>query len=97
LDVLAGTHGFASAALDFLFLDHDKDAYLDDLKSILGRGWLHRGSIAVADNVRVPGAPRYRAYMREQQGKTWNTIEHKTHLEYQSMVSDLVLESEYLG
>jgi len=46
---------------------------------------------------RVPGAPKYRAYMREQQGKRWNTAEHKAHLEYQSLVTDLVLVSEYLG
>ena len=97
LDALAGKHGFTSGAIDFLFLDHDKDLYLDDLTSILERGWLRRGSIAVADNVRLPGAPQYRRYMREQQGKAWNTTEHKTHLEYQSMVSDLVLESVYLG
>jgi catechol O-methyltransferase len=97
LDALADQHGFASAALDFVFLDHDKDAYLDDLKSILDRGWLHAGSIVVADNVRVPGAPKYREYMRQQQGKQWNTVEHKAHLEYQSLISDLVLESEYLG
>ena len=54
-------------------------------------------SIAVADNVRVPGAPKYRAYMREQQGKLWNTVEHKTHVEYQTLIPDLVLESEYLA
>ena len=35
--------------------------------------------------------------MKEQQGKLWTTVEHKTHLEYQSMFRDLVLESEYLG
>jgi catechol O-methyltransferase len=35
--------------------------------------------------------------MQEQQGKGWNTIEHKTHGEYQTLVADLVLESEYLG
>lgn len=97
LDVLANEHQFASGAIDFLFLDHDKDAYLDDLQSIVDRGWLHPGSIAVADNVRVPGAPQYRAYMREHEGKSWRTVEHKTHLEYQSMVSDLVLESKFLG
>ena len=33
--------------------------------------------------------------MRRQQGTSWNTVEHKAHLEYQSLVSDLVLESEY--
>jgi catechol O-methyltransferase len=97
LDALAGQPGFGSGALDFVFLDHDKDAYLVDLQSILDRGWLHRGSIAVADNVRIPGAPKYREYMRQQQGTLWNTVEHKTHLEYQSLVSDLVLESDYLG
>jgi catechol O-methyltransferase len=90
-------HGFASGALDFVFLDHDKNAYLDDLQSIMAHGWLHPGSIVVADNIKVPGAPKYRAYMREQQGKQWNTVEHKTHSEYQSLITDLVLESEYLG
>jgi catechol O-methyltransferase len=97
LDALAGEHGFASGTLDFVFLDHDKDAYLDDLKSILDRGWLHSGSIVVADNVRIPGAPKYREYMRQQQGKLWNTVEHKTHVEYQTLLSDLVLESDFLG
>jgi catechol O-methyltransferase len=97
LDALANQHGFASGALDFVFLDHDKDAYLTDLQSILDRGWLHPGSIVVADNVRVPGAPKYRAYMHEQQGRLFNTVEHKAHVEYQSMLSDLVLESDYIG
>jgi catechol O-methyltransferase len=97
LDALANEHGFSAGKLDVLFLDHDKNAYLSDLQSILDRGWLHTGSIAVADNVRIPGAPKYRAYMREQQGKLWNTVEHKTHLEYQTLVADLVLESDYLG
>jgi catechol O-methyltransferase len=31
------------------------------------------------------------------EGKTWRTIEHDTHVEYQSLLKDLVLESEYLG
>ena len=97
LDVLATEHGFTPGSLDLLFIDHDKRAYLSDLQSVLDRGWLHRGSIVVADNVLVPGAPKYRAYMREHQGTTWNTVEHKTHVEYQSLMPDLVLESEYLG
>ena len=57
-----------------MFLDHDKKAYLDDLTSILGRGW-RPGAVVVADNVRIPGAPRYREYMRRQQGTLWNTVE----------------------
>ncbi|MGH3676357.1 MAG: O-methyltransferase [Mycobacterium sp.] len=89
--------GFAAGNLDFVFLDHDKNAYVPDLASIIDRGWLHQGSIAFADNVRFPGAPKYREYMHQQQGKQWNTVEHKTHAEYQTLIPDLVLESEYLA
>ena len=97
LDALANEYGFDSGTLDFVFLDHDKDAYLDDLHSILERGWLHPGSIVMADNVQLPGAPKYREYMRQQQGTLFNTVEHKAHAEYQSLATDLVLESDYLG
>jgi catechol O-methyltransferase len=97
LDKLANEHGFGPGTVDLLFIDHDKNAYLSDLQSILGRGWLHKGAIAVADNVGFPGAPKYRRYMRDQQGKLWNTVEHKTHVEYQTLLSDMVLESDYLG
>jgi len=97
LDALSNEHGFTPGSLDLLFIDHMKSEYLPDLHRVLERGWLHKGSIVVADNVRVPGAPDYRAYMAEQQGKLFNTVEHKTHVEYQSLLSDLVLESEYLG
>lgn len=96
LDTLAD-HGFGPGTLDVLFLDHDKNAYLSDLQSMLDRGWLHRGSIVVADNVKIPGAPKYREFMRRQQGKLFDTVEHKTHAEYQTLLADLVLESEYLG
>ncbi len=97
LDALATEHGFATGTVDFVFLDHDKDAYLEDLKSILERGWLHPGTIVVADNVKIPGAPKYREYMRQHQGDLWNTVEHKAHVEYQTLISDLVLESDFLG
>jgi catechol O-methyltransferase len=78
-------------------LDHDKDAYLPDLERVLEARWLHPGSIVVADNVKFPGAPEYRDYLRAEEGKTWRTMEHDTHVEYQSLLKDLVLESEYLG
>lgn len=67
------------------------------LTGILDRKWLHPGSVVVADNVKLPGAPAYRAYMQAQEAKTWRTVEHPTHLEYQSLIKGLVLESEYLG
>lgn len=97
LDILQSEFGLAAGALDFLFIDHDKNAYLADLQAIIDRGWLRRGSIVVADNVGFPGAPKYRAYMREQQDRLWRTVEHNTHVEYQSLMPDLVLESDYLG
>jgi catechol O-methyltransferase len=88
---------FGEGGLDFVFLDHDKDAYLHDLQRILDCQWLHAGSVVVADNVLLPGAPRYRAYMQAQNGRLWDTTEHRTHLEYQSLLGDLVLESRFLG
>ncbi len=97
LEQLRAEHGFATGGLDFVFVDHDKSAYLPDLQRILNQNWLHPGSVVVADNVKFPGAPQYRAYLRQQDGKSWRTTEHKTHVEYQSLITDLVLESEFLG
>jgi catechol O-methyltransferase len=97
LEQLRSEHGFTNGGLDFVFVDHDKSAYLPDLQHILNRNWLHPGSVVVADNVKFPGAPQYRAYFRQQEGKGWHTTEHKTHVEYQSVINDLVLESEFLG
>jgi catechol O-methyltransferase len=94
---LSREFGFTDGALDFVFVDHDKSAYLPDLQRILEQRWLHSGSIVVADNVKFPGAPEYRAYLQAAEGQTWRTIEHDTHVEYQSLLKDLVLESEYLG
>lgn len=97
LDRLQNEYGCVAGAVDLLFIDHDKNAYLADLHSIVDRDWLHRGSVVVADNVGIPGAPKYRRYMREQQDRLWRTTEHRTHVEYQTLLPDLVLESEYLG
>ncbi|MFB1299568.1 O-methyltransferase [Mycobacterium sp. pW049] len=97
VDTLAREHGFTAGAVDLVFIDHDKRAYLPDLRTILTRGWLHPGSIVVADNVGIPGAPAYRAYMRGNEGLLWHTAEHRARVEYQTLLPDLVLESEYLG
>ena len=45
----------------------------------------------------IPDAIDGGAYMKEQQGKRWQTIEHEAHVEYQTLLKDLVLESEFLG
>jgi catechol O-methyltransferase len=97
IDLLRREHGFGPGSVDLVFIDHDKRVYLSDLKLILDQGWLRRGALIVADNIKFPGAPEYRAYMAENQGRRWRTIEHQTHVEYQSVIHDLVLVSEYLG
>ena len=97
ISALETEHGFGEGSLDFVFIDHDKAAYVPDLERIIERGWLRPGAGVVADNVKFPGAPGYRHYMREHEGREWRTTEHETHVEYQTMVKDLVLESEYLG
>ena len=97
IERLRSEFGFSEEAVDFVFIDHDKSAYLPDLERIVHERWLHPGSVVVADNVKFPGAPKYRAYLNEVEGESWRTIEHDTHVEYQSLLKDLVLESEYLG
>jgi len=90
-------HGFREGALDFAFFDHAKEAYLPDLELVLRERWLHEGSVVVADNVKVPGAPEYHAFMKRNEGKLFKTREHSTHVEYQTLIKDIVLESDFLG
>ena len=97
IEALRREHGLGVGSVDLVFLDHDKNVYLSDLGLILDQGWLRPGALVVADNVKFPGAPEYRAYMTENEGKRWRTIEHETHVEYQSVIKDLVLVSEYLA
>ena len=97
IDALRRTHGFHPGSVDLAFIDHAKDAYLPDLQLIMQEGWLRPGALVVADNVKVPGAPAYHAYMTQNEGTRWRTVEHQTHVEYQSVIKDLVLVSEYLG
>ena len=94
---LRDRHGFAAGNLDFVFVDHAKEAYLPDLQRIEAEAWLHPGSIVVADNVKFPGAPEYHAYLKQNEGRWWRTTEHEAHVEYQTMIKDLVLESSRLG
>jgi catechol O-methyltransferase len=58
--------------IDFLFLDHVEDLYVADLKVCEKLSLLKPGSIIVADNVVIPGAPQYREYVRQHIGlESW--------------------------
>ena len=81
---------------DLVFLDHDKDFYVSDLERLIEAGLLQPGGVVVADNVGFPGAPEYLSFMRDQEGKRFRTVEHETHVEYQSLLKDRVLESTLL-
>jgi catechol O-methyltransferase len=97
LATLRDAHGFGRGKLDFAFVDHAKEAYLPDLELVLHEGWLRRGAVVVADNVKTPGAPEYHKFMKANEGMLFRTREHSTHAEYQTLLKDLVLESEFLG
>lgn len=51
--------------VDFVFLDHCEELYVQDLKICVVLGLLKSGSLVVADNVVRPGAPAYREYVRQ--------------------------------
>lgn len=89
-------HQLKPGSVDAVFIDHAKEAYMPDLRVIEEQGWLHRGSVVIADNVKFPGAPDYRTHMKQAEGRDWHTTEHETYVEYQSLLKDLVLVSERL-
>lgn len=51
-------------AIDLLFLDHYKPAYLPDLKLCERLGLIRPGAVLAADNVINPGNPPYLDYVR---------------------------------
>jgi len=89
--------GFEHGCLDVVFLDHHKDAYLPDLERILNAGWLKLGSVVVADNLLFPGAPKYKAYMDAQEGIRFRSEKIRAHVEYQTLLPDVMLTSTFLG
>ena len=57
------------AGADLVFLDHYKECYLPDLRRMEDMGLLAPGATLVADNVLVPGAPDYLAYVATGAGR----------------------------
>eukprot|EP00047_Mylnosiga_fluctuans_P004312 m.233791 g.233791 ORF g.233791 m.233791 type:complete len:289 (-) comp12569_c0_seq1:71-937(-) len=72
--------------VDLFFIDHDKRAYLSDLKLLEASGVIRVGTVLVADNVIVPGAPDYLEYVR---GAAYYTSTFTPgYIEYQHKVRD---------
>lgn len=81
--------------IDFLFIDHVKDLYLPDLQLCLELKILAPGCVVVADNVLMPGAPEYKAWVLG--SKLFDSRVVSTLLEYHKDVKDELLVSVFKG
>ena len=75
--------------IDFLFIDHDKDAYKSDLCKFESSGLICKGTKVVADNVIFAHIQDYIDYVQERQKK--GVVQTKTipcHVEYCGVNSD---------
>ncbi|CAF1140417.1 unnamed protein product [Rotaria sp. Silwood1] len=73
-------------SFDFIFIDHDKGAYLRDFKQLENVGLIKRGTMIVADNIIYPGAPDYVAYVRN--NPHYTSTFHESTLEYEKNIRD---------
>mmetsp|Transcript_27279 Transcript_27279/g.76162 ORF Transcript_27279/g.76162 Transcript_27279/m.76162 type:complete len:288 (+) Transcript_27279:142-1005(+) len=80
-------------SIDVAFFDHSKDAYLPDLQSLEDNKMFHKGSVVVADNILLPGAPEYLSHVRN--SEQWRTDIHHLKVEYQNLLPDIVAVSTY--
>lgn len=97
---------FGQRGIEYLFIDHWKDAYLPDLRTVLQHNLLRRGSVVLADNCGTPGAPDYVAFVEsnsvtvaaeEKRRALFRSTRFVTQLEYADSLPDMVLESVYIG
>ncbi|XP_066115951.1 catechol O-methyltransferase [Saccopteryx bilineata] len=80
--------------LDMVFLDHWKDRYLPDTVLLEECGLLRKGTVLLADNVIVPGAPEFLAHVRG--SSRFECTHFSSYLEY-SQVVDGLEKAVYLG
>uniref|UniRef100_UPI00398E3EBF catechol O-methyltransferase A n=1 Tax=Pristiophorus japonicus TaxID=55135 RepID=UPI00398E3EBF len=66
--------------LDFVFLDHWKDRYQADTQLLEECKLLRKGSVLLADNVIVPGAPEFLQYVRN--NPLYECTHYASNLEY---------------
>nr|XP_004670899.1 catechol O-methyltransferase [Jaculus jaculus] len=73
--------------LDMVFLDHWKDRYLPDTLLLEKCGLLRKGTVLLADNVIVPGAPDFLAHVRG--SSSFECTHYSSYLEYMKVVDGL--------
>lgn len=51
--------------VDFVFVDHAKEMYVNDVELLFEKGLLKKGSLILADNLLYPGSPMYVEYLKD--------------------------------
>ncbi|KAK9674939.1 hypothetical protein K7432_016778 [Basidiobolus ranarum] len=85
--------------VQFVFIDHWQDLYVQDLKIIEELKWMQKGALVVADNVLYPGAPEYKAYI-ENHPETYESRMIEVEFSFRKgdkPVVDALLVAEFLG
>ncbi|CAO2631146.1 Catechol O-methyltransferase [Lemmus lemmus] len=72
---------------DMVFLDHWKERYLPDTHLLEEHGLLRKGTVLLADNVIVPGAPDFLKYVRG--SNKFECTHYSSYLEYMKVVDGL--------
>lgn len=82
--------------LQIYFIDHEKTVYLSDAKLILASDTLQPGSLLVADNVLVPGAPDYLEFIES--SPLFSTARHEVAIGGPTSTTvDAISVASYLG
>uniref|UniRef100_K3WCQ8 catechol O-methyltransferase n=1 Tax=Globisporangium ultimum (strain ATCC 200006 / CBS 805.95 / DAOM BR144) TaxID=431595 RepID=K3WCQ8_GLOUD len=81
--------------VDIYFIDHEKSVYLSDAKLIVESGTLQPGSLLVADNVLVPGAPDYLDYVEN--SPLFSTTRYEVQMGRSFTLTDAISVATYLG
>ncbi|KAG7377116.1 hypothetical protein PHYPSEUDO_012152 [Phytophthora pseudosyringae] len=80
--------------VDIYFIDHDMSLYVPDTENIIGSGTLHPGSLLIADNILIPGAPEYLKFVDEH--PHLKSVLHKVPLKYfNGWVNDTISVATY--
>ena len=87
-----------SAGFDFVLMDHWKELYDKDLQSLEKLRLVRKDSAVLADNIKIPGAPRYLEYLYHGKGyQTWRTSVIDVPFEYRPETPDAMTLSIWRG
>lgn len=66
----------SASVYDFVYLDHEKNCYLQDIEYLIDKNLINSTGTVVADNVIYPGAPGFLDYMFSKYGIDNTTIKY---------------------